>query len=108
MQKPRLKQAGLFAFARSEANQWRENAQGEKEIPETGDDARNLAMTPSGHANRHQQRDIAHFARPGTFHDNVIGETIRVIAFDLAMSPFVDLGVDLPVQLRHGAQAETL
>src|SRR4051812_686424 len=53
----------------------------------------------------HQQRDIADLAGPGPLHHDAVEIKVRVLAFDAPVPPSLDLGVDLLIEVRHGARA---
>src|SRR6478609_2521065 len=55
----------------------------------------------------HQQRNIANLAGPATLHHDPVEIEIRMLALDPPVPPGLDLGVDLLVQVRHRARADT-
>ena len=55
----------------------------------------------------HQQRNIADLAGPAALHDDAVEVEIRMLALDPPVPPGLDLGVDLLVQVRHCARADT-
>ena len=56
-------------------------------------------------ANRHQHGNIFNLASPATFEDNAIEVNIRIIAFDGAATPGLDMFVDLFVEVADRARA---
>ena len=66
-------------------------------------DPQDLPVALGIHRARHQQRDIAHLARPGPLHHDAVQVQIRVIALDRPVPPRLDLGVDLLVEIGHRA-----
>jgi hypothetical protein len=66
-------------------------------------DAEDLAVALGIDGARHQQRDVAHLARPGPLHDDPVEVEVGMLALDRPVPPFLDLGVDLLVEVRHRA-----
>src|SRR5215467_3515149 len=64
--------------------------------------AKNLPITALVHADRNQQRDVAHLARPAALEHDAVEINIRVVALDRTIAPRLDRPVDLLVQVRHG------
>jgi hypothetical protein len=56
---------------------------------------------------RHEQGDIADFARPAALHDNAVEVQIGMLARDGTVPPDIDLGVDLLVQVRDRGRAHS-
>ena len=54
----------------------------------------------------HQQRDVANLTSPAALHHDAVEVEIRMLAFDPAIPPRLDLGIDLLVQVRHCARAD--
>ena len=44
---------------------------------------------------------MADLARPGPLHHDAVEIEVRMFAFDAAVPPRLDLGVDLPVKIGH-------
>src|SRR6266705_3200843 len=63
--------------------------------------AENLPIAALVHADRNQQRDVAHLAGPAALEHDAIEINIRVGALDRTISPRLDRPVDLLVQVRH-------
>ena len=64
-------------------------------------DSENLSMTIGADADRHQHRDVSHFTGPAAFEHHAVQKQIRELAFDRAVAPGLDVGVDLLVQAGH-------
>src|SRR6516164_10834761 len=54
------------------------------------------------HADRNQQRDVAHLASPAALEHDAVEVNIRVLALDRPVAPGFDRCVDLLVQVRRG------
>src|SRR2546430_10351800 len=63
--------------------------------------AENLPIAALVHADRNQQRDIAHLAGPAALEHDAIEINIRVLALDRTIAPGLDCSVDFLVQVRH-------
>src|SRR5262249_34373510 len=63
--------------------------------------AENLPITALVHANRNQQRDVAHLAGPAALEHDAVEINIRVGALDRTIAPRLDRPVDLLVEVRH-------
>ena len=68
-------------------------------------DAEDLAVTLGIHADRHQQRDVAHLGGPGSLHHDAVEEDVRMLALDRPVPPGLDLGVDHLVEVGDRARA---
>ena len=68
-------------------------------------DPQDLAEALLVHADRHQQRDIAHLTGPAALEHDPVEIDIRVCALDRLVAPDLDLLVDLLVQVRNGPGA---
>src|SRR5208282_4698629 len=68
-------------------------------------DAQNLPKTLGIDGARHQEGDIADLASPGPLHHDAVEIKVRMLAFDAAVPPGLDLGVDLLVEVGHRARA---
>src|SRR5262249_15808142 len=64
--------------------------------------AEDLPIAALIHADRNQQRDVAHFASPAALEHDAVEVNIRVLALDRPIAPGFDRCVDLLVQVRHG------
>src|SRR5262249_22113617 len=64
--------------------------------------AEDLPIAALIHADRNQQRDVAHFASPAALEHDAVEITIRVLALDRPIAPGLDRCLDLLVQVRHG------
>src|SRR5262249_39363910 len=60
--------------------------------------AENLPITALVHANRNQQRDVAHLAGPAALEHDAVEINIRVVALDRTIAPRLDRPVDLLVE----------
>jgi site-specific DNA recombinase len=69
-------------------------------------DAQDLAVALGRDADRDQERDVAHLARPAAPEHDPVEVDVGVRARDRPVPPRRDLGVDLPVQPAHGAGAD--
>ena len=67
-------------------------------------DAQDLPVALRVHRAGHQQRNVAHLARPGPLHDDPVQVQIVMLALDRPVAPFLDLGVYLLVQVRNRAR----
>src|SRR5215831_3822584 len=63
--------------------------------------AENLPITALVHADRNQQRDVAHLAGPAALEHDAVEINIRVVALDRTIAPRLDRPVDLLVEVRH-------
>src|SRR5262245_66513356 len=63
--------------------------------------AENLSITALVHADRNQQRDVAHLASPAALEHDAVEINIRVVALDRTIAPRLDGPIDLLVQVRH-------
>src|SRR5262249_44728292 len=63
--------------------------------------AENLPIAALVHADRNQQRDVAHLARPTALEHDAVEINIRVIALDRTIAPGLDRPVDLLVEVRY-------
>src|SRR5262245_383980 len=61
----------------------------------------NLPITALVHADRNQQRDVAHLASPAALEHDAVEINIRVVALDRTIAPRLDGPIDLLVQVRH-------
>lgn len=68
-------------------------------------DTEDLPETIGAHANRHEHRDIAHFARPAALEHHAVEVQVRKLTLDPACAPGLDMPIDLLVQPRDGARA---
>src|SRR2546429_3656848 len=59
--------------------------------------AENLPVAALVHADRNQQRDVAHLAGPAALEHDAIEINIRVLALDRTIAPVLDRPVDLLV-----------
>src|SRR5262249_499600 len=59
--------------------------------------AENLPVAALIHADRNQQRDVAHFAGPTALEHDAVKINIRVLALDRTIAPGLDRPVDLLV-----------
>ena len=64
-------------------------------------DAENLPITLAVHADRHQQRHVAHLAGPAALEHDAVQIDVGVLALDRSIAPGLDRPVDLLVQVRH-------
>src|SRR5262249_29207604 len=53
------------------------------------------------HADRNEQRDVAHLAGPAALEHDAVEINIRVVALDRTIAPRFDRPVDLLVKVRH-------
>ena len=60
-------------------------------------DAQDLPEAVAADADGHQHRDIPDLSGPAAFENDAVQVDIRVFALDLAVSPLVDMSVDLLV-----------
>ena len=65
------------------------------------DDAEDLTEALLIHADRHQERDVAHLAGPAPLEHDAVEIDVRVISRDRLAAPGFDLLVDLLVEVRH-------
>src|SRR5262245_16351049 len=63
--------------------------------------AKNLPITALVHADRNQQRDVAHLARPAALEHDAVEINIRMVALDRTIAPGLDRPIDLLVEVRH-------
>src|SRR5215467_14041205 len=63
--------------------------------------AEDLPIAALVHANRNQQRDVAHLAGPAALEYDAVEINIRVLALDRTIAPRLDRPVDLLVEVRH-------
>lgn len=70
-------------------------------------DAENLPVSIGVHADRHEQRDVAHLPGPGPLHDDAIQEDVWMLVLDRPVPPGLDLGVDLLVEVGDRARAHS-
>src|SRR5215813_7905222 len=69
--------------------------------------AKNLPITALVHADRHQQRDVAHLARPAALEHDAVEIEIGMLALDRLVPPRLDLAVDLLVEVGNRARAHS-
>ena len=63
----------------------------------------NLAVAMLIYANGYQYGNVAYFATPGALQDDAVQIDIGMFASDRPIAPFIDLGVDLLVEVADGA-----
>src|SRR6516162_2281100 len=63
--------------------------------------AENLPITALVHADRNQQRDVAHLAGPTALEHDAVEINIRMVALDRTVAPGLDRPIDLLVEVRH-------
>src|SRR5262249_26394616 len=63
--------------------------------------AENLPIAALVHADRNQQRDVAHLAGSAALEHDAVEINIRVVALDRTIAPRLDRPVDLLVEARH-------
>jgi electron transfer flavoprotein alpha subunit len=61
--------------------------------------AENLAIAVAVHADRHQQRHVAHLASPAALEHDAIQVDVGMLAFDRSIAPSLDRPIDLLVKL---------
>ncbi len=69
--------------------------------------AKDLPVTFGIHRTGHQQRDIPDFSGPRPLHHDPIQVKIGMLAFDRTVPPFLDLGIDLLVQIGNRTGTDT-
>ena len=64
-------------------------------------DAEDVAIPFGVDADRHQQRDVPHLARPGPLQDDAVQVYVGVVTLNWPVPPRFDRGVDLLIEVRH-------